>query len=33
MVKKEQKKYKGVPKQLATLQTTPPPVPAPAAVA
>src|ERR1700676_991076 len=31
MVKKETKKYKGIPKQLATLQTTPPPVPAPAA--
>ena len=31
MVKKEAKKYKGIPKQLATLQTTPPPVPAPAA--
>src|SRR5688500_18657972 len=31
MVKKEQKKYKGIPKQLATLQTTPPPAPAPAA--
>ena len=30
MVKKEGKKYKGIPKQLATLQTTPPPVPAPA---
>jgi hypothetical protein len=30
MVKKEAKKYKGIPKQLATLQTTPPPVPAPA---
>ncbi len=33
MVKKELKKYKGIPKQLATLQTTPPPAPAPAAVA
>ncbi len=32
MVKKELKKYKGIPKQLATLQTTPPPVPAPAVV-
>ncbi len=32
MVKKELKKYKGIPKQLATLQTTPPPAPAPAAV-
>ena len=31
MVKKEQKKYKGIPKQLATLQTVPPPAPAPAA--
>src|SRR5437868_11894867 len=30
MVKKELKKYKGIPKQLATLQTTPPPAPAPA---
>ena len=30
MVKKEAKKYKGIPKQLATLQTTPPPIPAPA---
>ena len=28
MVKKEAKKYKGIPKQLATLQTTPPPAPA-----
>ncbi|MGV3533180.1 MAG: hypothetical protein ACO1QR_12480 [Chthoniobacteraceae bacterium] len=26
MVKKEAKKYKGIPKQLATLQTTPPPI-------
>ena len=33
MVKKEGKKYKGIPKQLATLQTTPPPIPAPAAIA
>ena len=32
MVKKELKKYKGIPKQLATLQTTPPPAPAPASV-
>jgi len=32
MVKKDGKKYKGIPKQLATLQTTPAPVaPAPAA--
>jgi hypothetical protein len=31
MVKKDGKKYKGIPKQLATLQTTPPPIPAPAA--
>jgi hypothetical protein len=31
MVKKEAKKYKGIPKQLATLQTTPPAAPAPAA--
>jgi hypothetical protein len=30
MVKKEAKKYKGIPKQLATLQTTPPSAPAPA---
>jgi len=30
MVKKELKKYTGIPKQLATLQTTPPPAPAPA---
>ena len=30
MVKKELKKYKGIPEQLATLQTTPPPAPAPA---
>ena len=29
MVKKDVKKYKGIPKQLATLQTTPPPLPAP----
>ncbi|HSI14173.1 MAG TPA: hypothetical protein VK961_19145 [Chthoniobacter sp.] len=33
MVKKELKKYKGIPKQLATLQTTPPPAPAPAPAA
>ena len=34
MVKKEAKKYKGIPKQLATLQTVPPPViPAAAAAA
>lgn len=32
MVKKDGKKYKGIPKQLATLQTTPPPPPAPASV-
>jgi hypothetical protein len=32
MVKKEAKKYKGIPKQLATLQTTPPPAPAPVTV-
>ncbi len=33
MVKKEAKKYKGIPKQLATLETFPPPAPtAPAAV-
>ena len=30
MVKKDGKKYKGIPKQLATLQTVPPPAPAPA---
>jgi hypothetical protein len=30
MVKKDGKKYKGIPKQLATLQTVPPPPPAPA---
>lgn len=29
MVKKDGKKYKGIPKQLATLETTPPPAPAP----
>lgn len=29
MVKKEGKKYKGIPKQLATLQTVPPGPPAP----
>ena len=28
MVKKDGKKYKGIPKQLATLQTVPPPIPA-----
>lgn len=33
MVKKEAKKYKGIPKQLATLETTPPPVPAKPAAA
>src|SRR5580704_2770546 len=33
MVKKDGKKYKGIPKQLATLQTTPPPVPVPAPAA
>ena len=33
MVKKDGKKYKGIPKQLATLQTTPPPAPAPASAA
>src|SRR5215510_12537973 len=33
MVKKDGKKYKGIPKQLATLVTTPPPIPQPAAVA
>src|SRR5690349_4405522 len=33
MVKKDGKKYKGIPKQLATLQTTPPPPPAPASAA
>ena len=34
MVKKDVKKYKGIPKQLATLQTVPPPIApvAPAAV-
>jgi hypothetical protein len=31
MVKKEQKKYKGIPKQLATLEIIPPKTPAPAA--
>jgi hypothetical protein len=31
MVKKDQKKYKGIPKQLATLETVPPKAPAPAA--
>ncbi len=33
MVKKDAKKYKGIPKQLATLETVVPPLPAPAAVA
>ena len=33
MVKKDAKKYKGIPKQLATLETVVPPIPAPAAVA
>src|SRR6201986_3577866 len=33
MVKKEGKKYKGIRKQLATLQTVPPPSGAPVAVA
>jgi hypothetical protein len=33
MVKKDGKKYKGIPKQLATLQTIPGPAPAPAAAA
>ena len=33
MVKKDGKKYKGIPKQLATLQTVPPPHPAPAPAA
>ena len=33
MVKKDGKKYKGIPKQLATLQTMPAPIPAPAAAA
>jgi hypothetical protein len=33
MVKKDGKKYKGIPKQLATLQTVPGPAPAPAAAA
>src|SRR6187401_2994849 len=28
MVKKDGKKYKGIPKQLATLETTPPRIPA-----
>src|SRR5476649_2065073 len=31
MVKKDGKKYKGIPKQLATLETFPPKAPAPAA--
>ena len=33
MVKKDGKKYKGIPKQLATLETTPRPIPAPAGAA
>ena len=33
MVKKDGKKYKGIPKQLATLQTIPGPIPAPVATA
>lgn len=33
MVKKDQKKYKGIPKQLATLETFPPKTPAAAAPA
>ena len=33
MVKKEAKKYKGIPKVLATLETYPPKVPVPAAAA
>jgi hypothetical protein len=33
MVKKDGKKYKGIPKQLANLQTVPGPAPAPAAAA
>ena len=33
MVKKDGKKYKGIPKQLATLQTIPGPAPAPAPAA
>jgi hypothetical protein len=33
MVKKDGKKYKGIPKQLATLQTIPGPIPAPVAAA
>ena len=33
MVKKDAKKYKGIPKQLATLETVVPPIPAPADVA
>ena len=33
MVKKDGKKYKGIPKQLATLQTVPGPLPAPVAAA
>ena len=32
MVKKDQRKYKGIPKQLATLEIIPPKAPAPAAV-
>lgn len=33
MVKKDGKKYKGIPKQLATLQTVPGPIPAPVTAA
>ena len=33
MVKKDGKKYKGIPKQLATLQTVPPPIAQPVAQA
>ena len=33
MVKKDAKKYKGIPKVLATLETFPPKTPAPAAPA
>ena len=32
MVKKDLNKYKGIPKHLATLQTTPPPLPLPVPV-
>ncbi len=32
MVKKDGKKYKGIPKQLATLETMPPPAPPPRTV-